>query len=245
MENSDISILICGPLHKCGLEAIPYYLSTSVKVVYSTWKPSNDDEILLLDKITRMLPSENIVISDYADLPSFQDNKQNIYYQMCTWDKAVEICTTPYCVKIRSNCAYNNIDKLFKSMKDNPDKIISASCFFRPVYMYPYHPSDFILGMKTIEAKNITINLLKQLEERANGDTPEQKICLTILNYRNIAGSGIPDIVKQHMRDIFTIVNVNDLSPILYWVNDGPYTYFDHTLDNFTNSITSTDFIPV
>jgi hypothetical protein len=83
MEFSDITLLICGPLHSCGMENIPYYISKSLKVIYSTWRPKNQTEQILLEKLLKLLPKDNIIISDYMDVSNF-DNCQNIYYQAWT-----------------------------------------------------------------------------------------------------------------------------------------------------------------
>lgn len=162
--NNNITLLICGPLHPCGIENISYYLSTSVKVIYSTWKPSNQSEETLLSTVRSLLPPENIVISDYMDISTMNistiDNSRNIYYQAWTWAQAVKICKTEYCVKMRSNCKYDNINPLIQAIHNHTDKVICVSAFFRPCidhsYIYIYCPSDFVISMKTKDALGVT-----------------------------------------------------------------------------------------
>lgn len=86
MENKDITLMICGPLRPCGIDNVPYYLSKSLTVIYSTWKPKNNIEEQLLIKIRTMLSEDKIIISDDIDVSTF-DNVQNIYYQIYTWYK--------------------------------------------------------------------------------------------------------------------------------------------------------------
>lgn len=90
ITSQDITIMLCGPLHYLGLEAIPYYLSKSLHVVYSTWKPKNETQQAILEKVKDLLSEDNIVVSEDVDVSNVY-NSQNIYYQACTWNQGGEI----------------------------------------------------------------------------------------------------------------------------------------------------------
>jgi hypothetical protein len=154
------------------------------------------------------------------------DNIQNVYYQAWSWHHASMICNTFYCIKIRSDCKFNNIDPLIEAIKNNPGKIISVSPFFRPCKYY-YCPSDFVIGTLTNEACIVTQILLKSLQSEILSTTPaERKICFSILSYRNLVPSWDPITSKEQMKNNYYIVDVNKLQPTMYWQKMGPYYYF-------------------
>ena len=123
--------------------------------------------------------------------------------------KGVKLCRTSYCIKIRTDCKYENIDPLIQAMKDNIGKIVSINTFFRPVSNAKYHPSDYMLAMSTDEAMRVTNILLDSLT-RLFTMYPEQRIGCSIMEARGYKLSfDNNDIVLGQMREVFTVVDVN------------------------------------
>lgn len=224
----DITLMICGRLHQNGIENIPYYLSLGLNVIYSTWEPSNNEEIELLSKLHDLLPRDNITISHYKDVPSNYDTTQNVNYQAWSWHQGAIKCTTSYCIKMRSDLKFDYIIPLIDAFIMNPNKVLSVSAFFRNNKYY-YCAGDFVIGLKTEEAIKVTLKLFDTLSHGIQPTTPaERKICLTILSCRNIIPSSNVKISKQQIINNYHIVDVNTLTPTLYWHKKGPYMNFSH-----------------
>ena len=233
MTPEDITIMICGPLHPLGIEAIPYYLSHVPQVIYSTWKPNNEVESDLLARVRSMLPDENIIVADAVDASEF-DNIQSVYYQACTWSQGANLCKTKYCIKTRTSCKYENMDPMIDAIILNPDKIVCSSIFFRPCCStyYVYCPSDHIISMKTEEARAVTKILLESLRITKQMVPAERKICFATFSYRGIIPN-MNDLVlaREQMRATYIVVDVNTLKPMMYWHNTGPHPVFHHSHD--------------
>lgn len=241
LSPKDITLLICGRLHMAAIENISYYLSKDLNVIYSTWKPQNDKEKEILDKLTTVLPDNNIIVSEYMDVSTF-DNIHNVYYQAWTWAEAARICTTSHCIKMRTDLKFDNIDPLINTLIENPNKITCISAFFRPSYVYMYCASDFVIGCTSIDARGITKRLLTFLRYNLftrNGHIPpERKICTATLLQKGLdMNSLIPENVRKHMMDNYVIVDVNTLKPTMHWHGVGPFTYFTHHTDISITSI--------
>ena len=225
MNIDDITFMICGPLHACGIENIPYYLSKSINIIYSTWTANTQEEELLLDQVKNLLSEENIIISEYMDVSTF-DNTQNVYYQAWSWNQAVNICKTKFCVKMRSDLKFEDIDPLIDAINEHSDKIIAISAFFRPCKVY-YCPSDFVIGTLTEDAQEITITLLESLRKQVLHTIPaERKICFSILDQRKLVPTWDEEECKKQMRKLYYIVDVNKLKPTLHWHKIGPFKCF-------------------
>lgn len=103
MKNSDITLLICGPLNKISIDCnnLNYYKSLGINILYSTWETRDENDDLLLNNLKCILHSEEIIISKYPDISNY-DNNQNIYYHCYVWLQAVLNCKTKYVIKSRS-----------------------------------------------------------------------------------------------------------------------------------------------
>lgn len=232
MQSEDITIMICGNLHPIGLEAIPYYLSKSLRVVYSTWKPLNTDEELILTRVRSMLPDDDIIVSDYANVPG-ADNRQNIYYQMYTWNQAAKRCQTSYCIKMRTSCRYENMDPFLEKFKQHPDKIICISMFFRPCDRWSYCPGDHVMAMRKDEACKLTEFTMDKLTKFGHviGWNPEEKIGADILHLRGyVINKWDVELAKRQMKEVFEVVDINLLSPTYFCMGSGPYTKSDNNI---------------
>jgi len=235
---TEISFLICGPIHHNGISGIPYYLSKGINVIYSTWEPTTPIDFELITKVYTLLPPQNIFVSKYMNVSAY-DNTQNAYFQAKSWYAACKLCLTNYSLKIRSTIKFDNIDALIKSILEHPGKITSISPYFRSgTTGYPYCPSDFVIGTSTVEALAIITRLVKVLETTMEKGKPvEKKICAAVFSTRNIIQ--VPDYQQQKIQMIanYQIVDVNCLSPTLYYSGKGPFPFFTTTKDGWHASI--------
>jgi hypothetical protein len=213
---TNTSILICGPLHIYGIDNISYYKSLGVDVIFSTWAPTTKEENELLVKLKNNLDDKKILISNSIDCSSY-DNYQNIYYQYYLWNVAVNQCSTPYCIKIRSNCKVNNIVPLLKLCNDFKDYIVASSIFFRPTTLHKYHCGDFIIGGNTERISHSLLQLGQMLSLKTCNGTAEQKITIAILQsygYNpNIKNDSL-DECRNIMKKVFKVIDIFSLEMV-------------------------------
>lgn len=132
----DFTILLQGRINKECLELwIENHKDT--KVVLSVW----EDEILDEYKFPK---NWTIVVNQY---PLVRFWKQaNLDYQIMTTLRGLYKVDTKWCIKLRADEYWSNLDNVYTKMTDNPNKIVTGSMFFRKWGMYPFHCSDKILG---------------------------------------------------------------------------------------------------
>lgn len=241
MENSDITLLICGPLHENSVnkDSILYYKSLDIKILYSTWEPQNENDKKMLRELNSMLDESEIIISKYHDIINF-DNSQNIYYQAYTWLQAVLNCKTKYVIKSRTNCKYDNLIPIIDKFKMYPEHITCSSIFFRRISANVYSPSDYIVCSstdETIKAINILIYNCKNkinLSIKDSTTHAESKICFSFLQTRGYNVSLHDNIDKIHdiMKSVYKIVDINSLKFTVSMHGIISNTYFYHDGEN-------------
>lgn len=120
----------------------------NAKIVISTWNKYNFEQI-----------EHNVKKNGYH-------NRGNIYYQLYTTLQGLELVTTKYVIKIRSDEIYSNFDNLIDLMINNPKYIITGNQFIRPIRSYPYHISDHLICGKTENLSTMCKNANYLIESR-------------------------------------------------------------------------------
>lgn len=140
------------------------------KVVVSIW----EDE----DLSDYQIPTNWKVVKNKYPLVRFR-KEANLDYQIITTLAGLSEVKSEWVIKMRTDEYYSNLDKVFKKMKANPEKIVSSSMFFRKYGLYKFHCSDKLLG-GTVE--NLTImyeSTLHNLEMKLWEETvPESQLGL-------------------------------------------------------------------
>lgn len=234
----NITLMVCGPIHVHSVDILEYYKTKFTDVLYSTWEPNNERERELLVKIKTHLTDDKIFLAKYKDLPEKYHNVQNVYYQAYTWNNGCKMVKTDYCVKIRTNCTYRNVEPIISKIVDHPNKIVCSSIFFRPVGFIKYAPSDHIISMKTSEAIKTTELLLdllvSDISDKLDKIPAEVKICFCQLSTRYVIDN--PKLIinpcdinlsRKHLQENYEIVNINHLEPTISTHNI-VRNHFDH-----------------
>jgi hypothetical protein len=140
------------------------------KVVVSIW----EDE----DLSDYTIPTNwKIVINKYP-LVRFR-KEANLDYQIITTLAGLAEVTDDWVIKMRTDEYYSNLDKVFTKMKQNPEKIVSSSMFFRKYGMYKFHCSDKLLGGRTDNLIGMYESTLQNLEMKLWDETiPESQLGL-------------------------------------------------------------------
>ena len=140
------------------------------KVVVSIW----EDE----DLSDYEIPTNWKVVKNKYPLIRFR-KEANLDYQITTTLAGLSEVGSEWVIKMRTDEYYSNLDKVFKKMKANPEKIVSSSMFFRKYGLYKFHCSDKLLGGTT---ENLTImyeSTLHNLEMKLWEETiPESQLGL-------------------------------------------------------------------
>jgi hypothetical protein len=152
---NDFTLVIQGPLHKNSIHgALNNYSEYTDNIIFSHWKTDN---VSMFDE----LRNKNILFRGVGSTPhkNFNAfNNQNVYYQVYTTLAGMEIVTTPYVIKLRSDQWYGDLVPFFEQVRREPSKYTCANLHFRPDNLYKYHPSDKLIGGRTVDLlKTFTI----------------------------------------------------------------------------------------
>lgn len=146
----------------------------------------------------------------------------NLDYQIITTLKGLDKVKTEWVIKMRCDEYYSNLDKVYKKMIQNPEKIVSSSMFFRKWKMYPFHCSDKLLGGKTDNLFAMYESTLHNLDIRLwNTKIPESQLGLGYVmakeNDLDISTLNIDEKLSKHPFDpkVSTQILTNAISTII------------------------------
>jgi hypothetical protein len=140
------------------------------KVVVSIW----EDE----DLSNYTIPTNWKIVKNKYPLIRFWKSA-NLDYQIITTLAGLVKVSDKWVIKMRTDEYYSNLDKVFKKMKQNPEKIVSSSMFFRKYGLYKFHCSDKLLGGTTENLVGMFESTLQNLEMKLWNETiPESQLGL-------------------------------------------------------------------
>jgi hypothetical protein len=137
--NTDFSFIIKGPYHENHLKMIDE-LKKYGKVIISTEKK-------YIDQLHKNIKHyDKICLFEEIDIANIY-NYQNIFRHAYSILQGLKISDTKYCVNMRSDHSYSNVNYILEIIKNNElDKYICDNCTINPTM--PFHLSDSILGGK-------------------------------------------------------------------------------------------------
>ena len=224
LENS-VSIIIQGPINDRSINTIDSYLKYG-EVIVSCW---DKDEVNKLDKYKDKI---KIVINKYSDLPKFQKKpgaQAPWIYQHFTTLNGLKAAKGFFCIKVRSDESFPNLDLLVHMLKSNTHnnknektknynwfKIITSNIYLRFSRENKFHPSDHIVAgqkdrMISVFARAVSLCSLKNVSR-----FPEQLLCKAIIEtywdpinkkYDKIKESNCTELMKKH----FDIIRIKHL----------------------------------
>jgi hypothetical protein len=202
----DLTILIQG---RCEREQIKLWIDnySDWNVIVSSW----------IDNDFQFPSNWKVIKSEY---PKRFADMQNIDLQITSTLNGLEFVETEYVVKVRGDEFYSNMELVYNRMKENTNKILCSSIFFRPLWLYPFHISDHIL-CSTTENVNLMfdtcLDILKSVGKYNN--CPE-----THLGFAYIASKENLDRYDLHtyidrndelMQKWYSIIDINELKPYI------------------------------
>lgn len=165
------TILLQGRVNK---EALSLWIKNhqNSKVVLSVW----EDEDLSSYRIPK---SWEVVVNQYP-LIRFAPNS-NLDYQIISTLRGLSKVKTKWVIKMRCDEYWSNLDKVYQKMVESPQKLITASMFFREWGTYTkFHPSDKLIGGTLDNLIGMFESTLHNLEIGAWSEckTPESQLGL-------------------------------------------------------------------
>jgi hypothetical protein len=153
----DITLLIHGPVSIYTILSL-YRHRDAYPIVLVIPKPHDESTIVLLNEIQRIANEVgykiNYVVYD-VEVNDEYDNGQNRYLHFFSVSLGLELCNTMYTIKLRSDEFYSKLDPFVDSLKTHEHKIVTNDVFFRKRTCYPIHPSDHLVGGKTMLLKRV------------------------------------------------------------------------------------------
>lgn len=153
-KQTDISLLIQGPLNLECLKTIKSSQFQFKQIIYSTWKNQS--------AVYPDLEEFEMVIKDLPDTANIV-NVANSYYQIYSTLAGLKSVKSKYVLKHRADESYNNLHLVINKFK--PEKLLCSNIYFRPIKYGAFHISDhFFLG-ETSRLLDTFTNLQKYYAE--------------------------------------------------------------------------------
>lgn len=160
---SDFTLLIHGPISIYTILTL-YRYREEYPIILVTPKPKDDSAIALLTEVQQITNDVNykinLLVYDF-EVNEKYNNHQNRYLHFFSVAFGLEICKSPYVIKLRSDEFYSKLKPFTDAVRRNNNKITTNDVFFRKQKTYPLHPSDHLMGGKTGLLKDI-FDLAKQ-----------------------------------------------------------------------------------
>lgn len=189
LENT-VSIIIQGPLNERSINTIDNYLKYG-EVVVSCW--DKDD----IDKLDKYKDRIKIVINKYSDLKKFHKKpgaQAPWVYQHFTTLNGLKAAKGFFCIKVRSDESYPNLDLLVHMLKSNSHKnknettkdynwfkIITSNIYFRFSRENKFHPSDHIVAGQKNRMISVFERAVSLCSLKSTSRFPEQLLCKAII----------------------------------------------------------------
>lgn len=225
----DCTIIIQG---RCEDSQLKLWVEnhSNLPIVLSTWEDYKTD---------LQFPQNWKIIK--APYPIRYGNFQNLDYQVESTLNGLKIISTKYVIKVRADEYWYNIHHLYKKMKEDDNKILLGSAFFRKLdnKEHPFHISDHIMCGTYDNIKLLFEETKKNLiDNYIPSGCPESimgysYVCLKENFDKQKMGYYITNLWGHYIKKYFNIIDVNELSPFvlthrllkdrIYWRD-----YWDH-----------------
>ena len=189
----DVTIILQGVVDDEVMELWKKHHKNS-KVIVSTWEDTQFNFEGSL--ISKWLPKKWKLIKNQYPLIRFRP-QSNLDYQIISTLKALELVDTKWVIKMRCDEYWSNIPKVYKKIKSHPEKLITASMYFRKWGMYPFHCSDKLIAGNTDNIRLMYESTLHNLQTNLwDTNIPESQL-------------GLGYVVGKEMMEDFSTLSVS------------------------------------
>lgn len=229
MDTTQFTIVIQG---RVTAECYAFYLEnyTKFNVVISTW-----DDNCPID--FQNCPFQVVVKSTFADVRVA--GNQNLAYQVKSTASGLEHVKTPYCIKMRGDEYYSNLEHIMKAVVSSPDKLWVLPVFFRHTSYIKYHISDHLIAGTTANLKSMFGGVDDETTPPLYNPriVPEVFLTTNYLNKRNPNYASHP--IAELMSEYFDIVGLDLLKNYLVVWNGRRKKYYNSFVPRDNRSISS------
>jgi len=159
IQNNEVTILVHGPISLYTILSL-YRYRAEYPMIFVIPKPKihKKEEVKLLEElqgIVSKLEYNTTIITYDPYVQQRFDNEQNRYLHFFSVTMGLQICNTPYVIKLRSDEFYSTLTPMIEAMENSENKIITNDVFFRKRKDRPIHPSDHLMGGQTSVFKKV------------------------------------------------------------------------------------------
>lgn len=227
ISNPNLTILIQGRVLK---ETLQFYIEnySRYSVIISTWDDMDDLSFL----------------SDHKNITLLQNKKpshagfQNINLQIESTLHGLKLATTQYCIKMRGDEYFSNIDYIFKQMLLKPSKIHTSPIWFRKCSYIPYHMSDHLICGKTSNLR-LMFHTAKIRREYYAEPRLTKAYLSNFIDAKNLIDSNC----KKYMTQYFKILDLTKLQPYRLTANIWSSIFYDNFIPEGGQSISKIEDI--
>jgi hypothetical protein len=218
----DLTILIQGNV---TAECLKFYYENykNFKVIISTWDDLNID----------FLNNPHQFTITKSEKPK-ETGQSNLFLQVESTKNGLYYVNTDYCIKIRGDAYYSNIENIYHKIKSDNTKIYTSPIYFRHPSQYKYHISDHIIAGTTDNLKKMFYNI-----EVCGKDTPpEVELCINYLKKIKF-NFDINEYSNHIMIENFNILDLKELHPYFISTNTQKIKKHTHFIPEKHNSISN------
>jgi hypothetical protein len=151
-KNKDFTLIIHGPLTIYTMFTLYRYVHDFDIVVVAPKPTIKNNIVKEIDELVSS-PGANISLVLYGDvMREGYNNVQNKYLHFFSVNLGLNLSSSRYIIKMRSDEFYSNLTPFMESVKKYPNKITTNDVFFRNSKI-PFHPSDHLVGGTTENMK--------------------------------------------------------------------------------------------
>jgi hypothetical protein len=224
----DVTILIQGPVKdnegKTFMTGIHNYKELTDKIVLSTWSEQIDEEVF------DFVGKHNVLLCSQSEDIQLE-RTYNIGFQTLSVWHGLQFVKTKYCLKVRTDEKFCNLEKLIERFLQNDNKWVSGCMFFTPKSECLFHAADHLFIARTDKLlktfESVKNDLEKGIMERNYNNEPAAEVTFTKAFLR--ASGEEPEDVRHDelMRKYFDLMNDEEFYPFVTRFNHGRRTY-DH-----------------
>jgi len=141
-----VAIVLQGPLSFNTLLTLYKYREEHEITVVA---PVQDQTKSIAEEILKMTEEKKYHISFFSydlKIHKEQNNHQNRFFHFYSTELGIRNVSKKYVLKVRNDEFYSDLAPFFETILKFPKKIITGDVFFRREKVYPFHPSDHLVG---------------------------------------------------------------------------------------------------
>lgn len=226
--NKEFTIVIQG---KVVQETVDFYSKNylDTDVIICTWHSLDVDFSTLFSA-----PNIRLFQNDMPDDYGFQNINLQIYSTLAGLNNV----KTKYCIKMRGDEYYSNLEYIYDEVKKEKDKIHTSPIWFRHCSYIPYHISDHLICGQT---NNLKLMFNKAMIRREHyAEVTLTKAYLSCLENEEELTD---DNCKLYMKKYFRVLDLKKMEPYRLTTNFFNVVFYNNFIPEGGQSISNIEMI--